>query len=179
MDLDALQEDMERMEETYDEEMNRFSEESLHVPISALHRRKTAITIAPDATIRTAIDRMVEAGVGCVSVIENGKFAGILTERDILNRVAPEFRDIDRRCVAEVMTRGAKRIAPDATVAEALRVMHLGRLRHLPLVTEDGEFQGMLSVRNIVEYIVEHFPVEVLNLPPKPLRGAMRAREGA
>lgn len=179
MDLDAIQEDLERMEEGFDEETNRFYEESLHVPISTLHRRKNAITVAPNATIRYAIERMIEEGVGCVSVVDHETFVGILTERDILHRVAPDFRDIDNRPVEEVMTREAKRIRPDATVAEALRVMHVRHLRHLPLVDDAGHFQGMLSVRHIVEYIVDHFPVEVLNLPPKPLRGAMRAREGA
>jgi len=57
--------------------------------------------------------------------------------------------------------------------------MAKGGYRHLPVVDEGNRPVGMVSIRHIISYLVEHFPQEILTLPPKPIREAMQAREGA
>jgi CBS domain-containing protein len=61
----------------------------------------------------------------------------------------------------------------------AILYMAKGGYRHIPIVNEQNQPVGMVSIRHIISYLVEHFPQEVLTLPPKPIRDAMKAREGA
>jgi CBS domain-containing protein len=61
-------------------------------------------------------------------------------------------------------TSGAKK----GRIAWALNRMHVGGYRHVPIVDKDGLPRGMVSVKDIVDFIVEFFPAEVLNLPPDP-----------
>jgi predicted transcriptional regulator len=60
-------------------------------------------------------------------------------------------------------------------------VLHMakGGYRHIPIVNEQNQPVGMVSIRHIISHLVEHFPQEVLTLPPKPINQAMQAREGA
>jgi CBS domain-containing protein len=65
------------------------------------------------------------------------------------------------------------------TERDALRcTMAEGGYRHLPIVDEDGVPQGVLAVRGIVHYLVDHFPNTVYNLPPDPSKSFI-ARDGA
>ncbi len=87
-----------------------------------------------------------ERQVGAGMVVAGGKLVGIFTERDALFRVLAEGRDPRTTRVGEVMTRNPQTIHPDRPFVDALRMMHDGRFRHVPIV-EDGRPMGMVSVR--------------------------------
>ena len=57
--------------------------------------------------------------------------------------------------------------------------MAQGGYRHIPIVDDQNHSVGIVSIRHIISYLVEHFPQEILTLPPAPIRNAMKAREGA
>jgi CBS domain-containing protein len=177
MDKDAIQEDLERWTEGLDAPLTEFPEIALSVSARSL-APGSAVTVGPDATIQSAIETMLREGVGYVVVAREGKIVGILTERDILMKTAPECRALEARAVSEVMTSEPKMAPSDATLAEALRIMHTGHLRHLPLVGPDRSVTAVISVRDVVDYLVRHFPAEVLTLPAEPVRDAT-PREGA
>jgi CBS domain-containing protein len=122
---------------------------------------------------------MNRARVGCVMVVEDGHLIGIFTERDVLTRVAGEPIDLDRRTVGELMTLDPETLTLDDDIAYALNKMSIGGFRHVPLVDCDGRPTGLISMRHIVDYIVDLFPRAVMNLPPTPALGIPRAREGA
>jgi hypothetical protein len=61
----------------------------------------------------------------------------------------------------------------------ALNQMSLGGYRHIPLLDDAGQPTGVVAMRHIVDYLVSLFPQDVINLPPAPLLGIPRAREGA
>lgn len=178
MDLDAVKEDLQRLEEHLDAEVSSLPLEALWEPVTSLHIRNR-LTISPTTTLAEVVEIMNREGVGCLAVVEEGRLVGIITERDLLLKAAPDFENMETRRVDELMVRNPVCVHCDATLAEALRVLHVGRYRHVPLVTDNGEFVALISVRNILEFIVDHFPGEVLNLPPSPIRGPMSAREGA
>jgi CBS domain-containing protein len=67
----------------------------------------------------------------------------------------------------------------DDSLDTAIRHMGRGGYRHLPIVNNKNRPVGMVSIRHIISYLVEHFPQEILTLPPKPIRDPMKAREGA
>jgi CBS domain-containing protein len=68
------------------------------------------------------------------------------------------------------MTSDPETLRPDDRIAWALNLMHMGGYRHVPLTDEAGRPVGVVSVKDIVDFIVDLFPAAVLNLPPDPHR---------
>ena len=99
------------------------------------------------ATVRGACELMRKHNVGAVPIIENQVIKGILTVNDITYRVVAEGLDPDRTLVREVMTPDPDTIRPDTHAIEALRLMHDGGYRHLPVVA-DGRLLAMVSRRD-------------------------------
>ena len=147
-----------------------------HDAIKTLHVHEPA-TMAKDQPLHEAIALMQSRRVGCVIVTEHGKPIGIFTERDVLTKVLG--KRIDRKTpIAKVMTSPPRVMEDGYSVAEIIRTMHHGGFRHMPVVDASGRLKGVVSVKRIVEYLVEHFPTAVFNLPPEPGQKQL-AREGA
>ena len=100
----------------------------------------------------------------------------IRRERDAL-RLMADGADLDTP-LERVMSRQLTTVDQQATVGEAISRMSAGGYRHLPVVDAVGRPTGMVSVRGIVRYLVEHFPSTIYNLPPHPGR-PLAEREGA
>ena len=118
---------------------------------SILGRRRLGpalVAAGPDETAREAARRMAETCRGNLLVVEDGRALGLFTERDLLERVAAAGRDPARTRLREVMRADFETIDAGAPVAEAVRRMDEGGLRHLPVV-EDGRVVGVLSNRDI------------------------------
>ncbi len=101
------------------------------------------------ASVRDAAQAMRDWDVGAVLVTENGRLAGIFTERDLVNRVIACDRDPESTPLFEVMTRDPDTISPEATALEALRLMEDGGYRHVPVVAE-GRLVGIVSGRDFL-----------------------------
>jgi len=123
--------------------------------------------VSPQQTVREAVDLMRRERVGCLLVCDGDRLKGIFTERDLMKRVLAVRRSLDVS-VSECMTRAPEVVDPRESVSAALRRMEEGGYRHLPVVGHDGKPVGILSVKRIVHYVVEHFPQAVYNLPPDP-----------
>lgn len=109
--------------------------------------------VEPGATVREAIARMTEEGVGAVPVCEGSRLVGIFTERDVL-RLATEQGDFRDRKVAEVMTTRPVTVTPDVLIVDAARLMGERRIRHLPVVERD-DLLGMIGIRDVLMTLVE------------------------
>jgi CBS domain-containing protein len=133
--------------------------------------------VAAGRTVAEAVSLMRHDKVGCVLVCEGDRIVGIFTERDLLRRVLAEGKPLTTP-VAECMTPNPVVVHPKESVAAAVRDMEEGGYRHLPVVDEVGRPVGILSVKRIVHYLVEHFPTTVYNLPPDP-NSIPREAEGA
>lgn len=139
-------------------------------PIKSLHRRAGRVSVPLGTTIGHAARIMKEHRVGCVLVEEGGKLIGIFTERDILTKLVGTGYDPAKVAVDGVMTRNPETLTPEDPIAFALQQMSVGGFRHVPLVDSSGHPVGILSVKDIVDYLAEHFPKEILNIPPEPGR---------
>lgn len=149
----------------------------IHEPISSL-QLKAVITVPLDGSLAEAVRTLQEGRIGCVLVVDsNGGLAGIFTERDLLTKVAGEPRDWEKEPISAFMTSAPETLRPDDPIAWALNYMHLGGYRHVPLLDEVGHLVGVVSVRDIVDHIVELFPAAVLNLPPRPVRAALSVED--
>ena len=139
-----------------------------------------AIHIHPEATVEEALHLFVPHNIGSLPVVDSwGRLVGIFTERDILLRVIDSGRNPAIVPLGDVMTRDPESLPFDARIAWALNMMAVGGYRHLPVTDAQGWPTAVLAVRDIVEFLVESFPVEVLNLPPDFGRKKGRARDGA
>ncbi len=124
-------------------------------------------TIAGTATITEALAAMRAAHVSCLLVVQDDKVVGIFTERDLLTRVLAVRKPLSLS-VAECMTPEPVTVNPKDPVRTAIRRMQSGGYRHLPVVDEEGRPVGILSAKKIVQYLADHFPATVYNLPPDP-----------
>lgn len=120
--------------------------------------------LAPEQTVADAIALMRDKKVGCVLVCSSGRVVGIFTERDLLRRILATGRPLATPLV-ECMTPSPVVVDPKDSISTAIHRMINGGYRHLPVV-HDGSPLGILSVKRIVHYLVEHFPSTVYNLPP-------------
>jgi len=138
------------------------------------------VTVPEDATVAKAIDLMRKKGLGAVMVVSRKKprrLVGIFSERDLLVR-AMAMRGFGRLKIGKVMTKDPEALRPKDSCAYALNKMSVGRFRHLPLVDENHLPVGMLSARDIIDFLVELIPEQILNLPPEPQLQNVHPREG-
>ena len=93
---------------------------------------------------------MKQQNIGALLVLDSSRLIGIFTERDALFRVLAAGRDPNATRLGDVMTAQPQTIGPDEPFLHALRVMHEGKFRHLPVV-EFGRPLGMVSVRDALD----------------------------
>lgn len=117
---------------------------------SVVAGKKRPVMIPITASVTDAARQMREGNTGAAMVLEGTRLVGIFTERDALFRVIAAAKVPHDTPVAEVMTRDPQTIHPDKPVDEALRMMHEGRYRNVPVV-EDGRPLGMISVRDALD----------------------------
>ena len=125
------------------------------------------LVLTPRQSVAEAVDLMRQANVGCVLVCQGHRLIGIFTERDLMRRVLADARSLHLP-VADFMTPDPVTVRPKDSIAAAVRLMEEGGYRHLPVVNDKGNPLGVLSVKRIVHYLVEHFPATIYNLPPDP-----------
>jgi CBS domain-containing protein len=115
--------------------------------------RTRVVTVGTDDSVRLAVLRMLEEGVGSVAVCEGGRLIGIFTERDVLG-LAGEGTDLDAVRVGDVMTREPLTVDAGVAVLDAARLMGERKIRHLPVV-EGDHLLGMVGIRDILGSLVE------------------------
>lgn len=132
-----------------------------HRTIRTIIEQQEVIAAPAATTVSAAARLMKENQVGAVLVVEDGKLAGVFTERDALFRVIAEGRDVASTQLADVMTRNPQTVHPDKPFADALHLMYEGGFRHVPVV-EDGRPIGMISARDALGPELEDFIYELL-----------------
>lgn len=174
-------------EESYDEEAPRtrqrvFDAKVLHEPVRILPARPPLV-FSGSSPVSAAMRAMQRQHRGCVLVTEDGtpatRLAGIFTERDVLFRIIDRGRNPEKLPIAEVMTPDPECLPSEANIAWALNKMSVGGFRHVPVVDTEGRPVFVASVRDVVEFLVQSFPREVLNLPTDYGADRTRTREGA
>lgn len=182
----ATQDDVLQGDEAYYDERPEgergFDASLLERSLKTLPTRRPLLHSRSDS-VTEAIRAMQHEQRGCVLITEDGtsktRLIGIFSERDVLNRIVGRGRNPATLGLGEVMTADPESLPEEASVAWVLNMMAVGGFRHVPVVDSEGRPVFVVSVRDVVEFLVEFFPGEVLNLPPK--FGAPRSleREGA
>jgi CBS domain-containing protein len=184
---EATMRDHELRDETYFDpaeivQHGGFDASLLREPVSVL-RVRSPLVLPPTATVTEAVRAMQAGQAGCVLVTDDGtpdsKVSGIFTERDVLFRIVDRGRNPAQLPLSDVMTPDPETLSVRSAVAYALNKMSVGGFRHIPVVDDDLRPAFVVSVRDVVEFLVDAFPREVLNLPPTEGVKAHKAREGA
>jgi CBS domain-containing protein len=110
-------------------------------------------TIGPEAPVIDALRLMAEHGIGALPVLDRGKLAGILSERDYARKVVLLGRSSQDTPVRDIMTSRVVCVGPQRTVEECMALMTDKRIRHLPVI-EHGELIGLLSIGDLVKEVI-------------------------
>ena len=117
--------------------------------VQDLIRDREQFQVQPQENVMDAVRYMVERHIGAVAVVENGKLAGIFSERDLMKRVVGEGKDPRQTRVAEVMTREPIVVRGDDDLEFAMELMKQHGFRHLPVL--DGQnVSGLISMRDLL-----------------------------
>ena len=144
--------------------------------IKVLGRREPR-TVGSGSPLAAALARMREGEGEPVLVCDDGRLAGIVTERDIVTKVLAGDGNLERP-VDTVMSPDPGTLTDEASLRDALEMMDRGGYRNIPLVDGEGKLAGIVGQQDILEYVAESFPQEILNLPPRPHQ-LMDQAEGA
>jgi len=119
-------------------------------PVRSVIAGQTPITASKAATVLEAAMLMKQHSKGALLVVDGTRLIGILTERDIVFRVVAAGRDPGGTRLGEVMTPQPQTIHPNEPFLQALRIMHEGGFRHLPVVENDWPL-GVVSARDALD----------------------------
>ncbi len=172
----AIDEELEQMDQ--EDALRAWDAREIQVSLKELMR--PIVTIDINCSVNEAIDLLLTNNIGAAPVVEDGYLRGIFSERDVLNRILnKQVGDLDNVSVKQFMILEPQTANPEDSLSTAVLYMARGHYRHVPIVDTENRPIGMVSIRDVISYLVEEFSQEVLALPPRPVRDAMKAREGA
>ena len=130
--------------------------------IDDIIRKKGAdvVTIAPAATVSELLDLLATHNIGAVVVSADGaSISGIVSERDVVRRLASKGADVLDQQVSAIMTTDVKTCGIEDSLESIAQTMTYGRFRHLP-VTHDGKLVGIISIGDVVKNRIDQLTDE-------------------
>ena len=116
--------------------------------------------IGPDAPVIDAIRLMAEKGIGAVVVMQSGRLAGILSERDYARKIVLQGRASHDTPVRDIMTAKVVTVRLDDTIDHCMQLVTDRRIRHLPVLERDAVL-GVVSIGDLVRAVIEDQQVEI------------------
>ena len=136
-------------------------------PISALGL-PSPVSIGRDASVGAALTAVQRHGMGYVLIVdEQGRPVGIMSEREVLLRIVARDVKYDAG-VEKFMTHRPETLTSKDQIARAIQLMNKGGEPNIPVVDDAGRAVAVLRTLDIIHFLAEAFPAQVLNLPPRP-----------
>ena len=151
-------------------------------PLGVVGRRQP-VTVAPGSSVADCLRAIQRSGTGDSVFVTDaeGRLVGVLTERDIFGRLVGEdvAGGVDLAAPVETyMTADPRTLRLDQSVRDAIELMQSGRYRNVPVVDDERQLVGVVRQVDILKYLAESFPEELLNLPPRPHQRMEQAEGG-
>jgi CBS domain-containing protein len=109
--------------------------------------------------VREAVSMLASKRIGAVPVLDHGTVAGILSERDVIYRLAQEGEACLDRRVGDIMTSPAMSVEPSTKVDDALALMTKRRFRHFPVI-DNGQLVAFISIGDLVKTKIDEIEHE-------------------
>jgi len=106
-------------------------------------------TVSEKDSIRDVARIMAREDTGIVPVVDGKKIIGLITDRDIVVRLVAEGKDLANSRVKEVMSRSVRSVKEDTPISEVLDLMSNAQIRRVPVVNQNNELVGILSIGDI------------------------------
>lgn len=145
--------------------MNPF-EALASAPLHKVNQR-TLVRVRATDTVADALQKMLDAKRGAAAVVDDDGLVGMFTEGDVLMKALNADVDMNTATVGELMTPDPVSMRDDDTFENAIAILRKRGFHHLPVYGTDGRPNGVISVRDLLAYVADHFPQEFLNLPPE------------
>lgn len=151
-------------------------------PLTVVGRRDP-LTVPPGTSLAACLQVIQRTGTGDSVFVTNdgGYLIGVLTERDVFARlVGPDVAAaVDLAAPVEsFMTTDPRTLRPEQTVRDAIALMQSGRFRNIPVIDEERHLVGVVRQVDLLKFLAESFPEELLNLPPRPHQRMEQAEGG-
>lgn len=108
-----------------------------------------AISVDPNTSVLDALKVMADNNIGSVTVMENGTFLGIMTERDYSRKVVLKHKNSTDTKVKEIMTEQLPSVRPDDSIDYCMELLTKNNIRYLPVMV-DGKLNGIISISDVV-----------------------------
>lgn len=127
----------------------------MQTPLSILLKEKSSKiqTLTSDHTCYDCAAMLTQFGIGALLVMEGEKVVGIISERDIINKLVSKKLDANAVKVSEVMTKNVLTVTSDTTVQKAMEIITEKRFRHLPVV-DNGKLVGIISIGDVTRWVM-------------------------
>ncbi|MGX5816835.1 CBS domain-containing protein [Chitinophaga lutea] len=113
-------------------------------------------SVHPDSTVYEALKVLVDRNVGALCVIDSDeRFLGIFSERDYARRVILKGRASKETTIREIMTEHPITVTEDDTIEDCMCKMTDKRIRHLPVVDAQSRLTGLISIGDVVKFIID------------------------
>ena len=126
-------------------------------------KNNSTISVTPDSTVYDALELMVEKNVGALLVMDQDNFVGIFTERDYARKVILMGKASKETLIREIMTEDPVTVNLDNSIEDCMRLMTNKFIRHLPVI-ENGKLIGIISIGDVVKFIIEEQRFIIQNL---------------
>jgi CBS domain-containing protein len=111
--------------------------------------------VEPQIMVYEAIEQMCERNIGGLLVVEHEKLLGIFTERDYARKLILKGKGSKDTPISEIMTKNPFTVSPSTSIDECMQMMTNKHIRHLPVVDDDDKLVGMISIGDVVRFIIE------------------------
>ncbi len=125
----------------------------LTAPISDLITGQDLLVASPSDTVQKLVKIFQEQKKNCVLVYSKKKLVGIVSNRDILWKVAGKTKDLSKVKVEQIMTPNPEFVQPDDSIAFVVNKMAMGGFRHVPVINEDGTPLSIVLIKDVLEYL--------------------------
>jgi CBS domain-containing protein len=119
--------------------------------------------VAPQDSVRAAIEQMAERGVGALLVMTDERLEGIVSERDYARQVILKGRNSNDTPVSDIMSARVVCVEPERTIEECMALMTEKRIRHLPVISGD-KVTGVISIGDVVSAVIAEKEFQIKQL---------------
>jgi CBS domain-containing protein len=129
-------------------------------------------------SLKKVIELFQNKSIGAIVIVKEGKIGGIITERDVLLKITGKGLDLENEIVDDYLTPNPETLRLSDTIAAVINKMYVGGFRNVPITDKDQRPIGIITARDILAQIANHFHEEIINIPIHPPRQSSPRAEG-